>query len=241
MGSVNVKRLPLFAPWLSARTTYYLLTAVVCIAGIAILWRTLYSPFGYALRAIRRSPGFASVVVLLIAIGVGAMPQSESDFAAWLLFRDAQGQERRPVARPTSVDSISVDESATIRKAFVRAFGKAPAVSAKVSAARAKRFSAAVAAGEKAVAEPANLERRSAFVRSALASLENAFVPITTSLDPGFGEDWLYTGRAFAIHPQEFSSAGLSESGGVNQRAGGCRELGRTGRAVHHHAFQNDV
>ena len=34
----------------------------------------------------------------------------------------------------------------------------------------------------------------------ALASLENAFVPITTTLDPGFGEDWLYTGRAFAIN-----------------------------------------
>jgi TolB protein len=34
----------------------------------------------------------------------------------------------------------------------------------------------------------------------ALGSLENAFVPITTSLDPGFEEDWLYTGRAFAIN-----------------------------------------
>ena len=34
----------------------------------------------------------------------------------------------------------------------------------------------------------------------ALASLENAFVPITTVLDPGFKEDWLYTGRAFAIN-----------------------------------------
>jgi TolB protein len=34
----------------------------------------------------------------------------------------------------------------------------------------------------------------------ALASLENAFVPITTSLDPGFEEDWLYTGRAFALN-----------------------------------------
>src|SRR5688572_26338093 len=34
----------------------------------------------------------------------------------------------------------------------------------------------------------------------ALASLENAFVPITALLDPGFGEDWLYTGRAFAIN-----------------------------------------
>jgi len=34
----------------------------------------------------------------------------------------------------------------------------------------------------------------------ALASLENAFVPLTTSLDPGYEEDWLYTGRAFAIN-----------------------------------------
>lgn len=35
----------------------------------------------------------------------------------------------------------------------------------------------------------------------ALASLENAFVPLTTSLDPGYSEDWLYTGRAFALNP----------------------------------------
>jgi TolB protein len=34
----------------------------------------------------------------------------------------------------------------------------------------------------------------------ALASLENAFVPLTASLEPGFEEDWLYTGRAFAIN-----------------------------------------
>ena len=34
-----------------------------------------------------------------------------------------------------------------------------------------------------------------------LAGLSNAFVPLTTSLDPGLGEDWLYTGRAFALNP----------------------------------------
>jgi TolB protein len=33
-----------------------------------------------------------------------------------------------------------------------------------------------------------------------LASIENAFVPLTTGLEPGFDEDWLYTGRAFAIN-----------------------------------------
>ena len=35
----------------------------------------------------------------------------------------------------------------------------------------------------------------------ALVSLENAFVPLTIALDPGFGEDWLYTGRAFSLNP----------------------------------------
>ena len=35
----------------------------------------------------------------------------------------------------------------------------------------------------------------------ALASLENAYIPLTTSLDPGLGEDWLYTGRAFTLNP----------------------------------------
>lgn len=34
----------------------------------------------------------------------------------------------------------------------------------------------------------------------ALASLENAYVPLTTALDPGLQQDWLYTGRAFAVN-----------------------------------------
>jgi TolB protein len=34
-----------------------------------------------------------------------------------------------------------------------------------------------------------------------LATLENAFVPLTSPLAPGLGKDWLYTGRAFAINP----------------------------------------
>jgi TolB protein len=33
-----------------------------------------------------------------------------------------------------------------------------------------------------------------------LASLENAYVPMTTSLEPGRRGDWLYTGRAFSVN-----------------------------------------
>jgi hypothetical protein len=32
-----------------------------------------------------------------------------------------------------------------------------------------------------------------------LSTLENAFIPLTSPLDPGLGGDWLYTGRAFAV------------------------------------------
>jgi TolB protein len=33
-----------------------------------------------------------------------------------------------------------------------------------------------------------------------LSSLENAYVPLTAPLEPGMGNDWLYTGRAIAIN-----------------------------------------
>ena len=35
----------------------------------------------------------------------------------------------------------------------------------------------------------------------AIGTLDNAYVPLTTPLDPGLGDDWLYTGRAFTINP----------------------------------------
>ncbi len=34
-----------------------------------------------------------------------------------------------------------------------------------------------------------------------LASLADAYEPLTSTLDPGKGEDWLYTGRAFSLNP----------------------------------------
>jgi branched-chain amino acid transport system permease protein len=42
--------------WLADKTVYYYLTLVLCGVGIAFLWRILFSPFGYVLRAGRDSP-----------------------------------------------------------------------------------------------------------------------------------------------------------------------------------------
>ncbi len=42
--------------WLSGKSAYYYITLLLCGLGIAFLWRVLFSPFGYALRAGRDSP-----------------------------------------------------------------------------------------------------------------------------------------------------------------------------------------
>jgi branched-chain amino acid transport system permease protein len=42
--------------WLASKTAYYLLSLAACSAAILFLWRAVYSPFGYALRATRDSP-----------------------------------------------------------------------------------------------------------------------------------------------------------------------------------------
>jgi branched-chain amino acid transport system permease protein len=42
--------------WLSSKIAYYYLTLAACGLGILALWRILYSPFGYAMRASRDSP-----------------------------------------------------------------------------------------------------------------------------------------------------------------------------------------
>jgi branched-chain amino acid transport system permease protein len=44
------------AAWLSAKSVYYYLTMGCCGLGIAFLWRVLFSPFGFTLRAGRDSP-----------------------------------------------------------------------------------------------------------------------------------------------------------------------------------------
>ncbi len=39
-----------------------------------------------------------------------------------------------------------------------------------------------------------------------LSALENAFVPLTAPMAPGMGNDWLYTGRAFALTTSPFNA-----------------------------------
>ena len=42
--------------WLASKSAYYALALLACTAGVLVLWRSLYSPFGYALRAGRDAP-----------------------------------------------------------------------------------------------------------------------------------------------------------------------------------------
>ncbi len=44
------------ASWASSKTVYYLITLVLCTAGVLAMRRIVYAPFGYALRAGRDSP-----------------------------------------------------------------------------------------------------------------------------------------------------------------------------------------
>ncbi|MBS0548111.1 MAG: ABC transporter permease [Proteobacteria bacterium] len=44
------------AAWLADKGVYYYVALGLCGAGIAVLWRVLFSPFGYVLRAGRDSP-----------------------------------------------------------------------------------------------------------------------------------------------------------------------------------------
>jgi branched-chain amino acid transport system permease protein len=43
------------APWLASKTAFYYAALLACAAALALLWRMIFSPFGYALRASRDS------------------------------------------------------------------------------------------------------------------------------------------------------------------------------------------
>ena len=61
-------------PGSPTRRVYYYLTVVLCGLGIAVLWRALFSPFGYVLRAGRDSPLRAEAIGIdLRALSMGRL------------------------------------------------------------------------------------------------------------------------------------------------------------------------
>jgi branched-chain amino acid transport system permease protein len=73
------------APWLSSRVAYYYLSLAVCVAALALLWRAIDAPFGYALRAARDSPLRAE------AIGIDVPAQQWIAFTVAGLFAGIAG------------------------------------------------------------------------------------------------------------------------------------------------------
>jgi branched-chain amino acid transport system permease protein len=73
------------AQWLAAKSAYYYLALALCLPAIALLWRAVYSPFGYALRASRDSPLRAE------AIGIDVRTQQWAAFVVAGLFAGLAG------------------------------------------------------------------------------------------------------------------------------------------------------
>jgi branched-chain amino acid transport system permease protein len=97
------------APWLSGRTAYYYFTLAACLASIAFLWRVLYAPFGYALRAGRDSAPRAD------AIGIDLRAHQWAGFVLAGLFAGVAGAlyafskgsiSPEALAVPRSVDGL---------------------------------------------------------------------------------------------------------------------------------------
>jgi len=73
------------APWLSSKAAYFWVVLGLACAAIALLWRALHSPFGYALRAARDSPLRAD------AIGIDARALQWAAFTVAGLFAGIAG------------------------------------------------------------------------------------------------------------------------------------------------------
>ena len=93
------------APWLASKTAYYYLTLLLCASGILFLWRAIYSPFGYALRAGRDSPLRAD------AIGIDVRAQQGAGFTFAGLFAGLAGALYAFSKGSISPEALSVPRS----------------------------------------------------------------------------------------------------------------------------------
>jgi branched-chain amino acid transport system permease protein len=82
--------------WASGPRVFYWLTLAICVAGVLVLRRVLYAPFGYALRATRDSPlraeaiglnaGSLRLAVLVIAGAAAGLAGGLSAFSKGSVF-----------------------------------------------------------------------------------------------------------------------------------------------------------
>ncbi|MEK7437325.1 MAG: ABC transporter permease [Pseudomonadota bacterium] len=93
------------AQWLASKTTFYYLALALCAGGTLILWRILYSPFGYGLRAGRDSPLRAD------AIGIDVRRQQWLGFALAGTFAGLAGAIYAFSKGSISPDALSIPRS----------------------------------------------------------------------------------------------------------------------------------
>ena len=93
------------AAWLSSKQAYYYLTLVLCLGAVALLWRLIGSPFGYALRAGRDSPLRAE------AIGIDVRAQQWAAFGIAGLFAGVGGALYAFSKGSISPETLSVPRS----------------------------------------------------------------------------------------------------------------------------------
>ena len=93
------------APWLASGSAFYYLALVLCAAAVLLLWRLVYTPFGYALRACRDSPLRAD------AIGIDVRRQQWLGFALAGLFAGLAGAIYAFSKGSISPDSLSIPRS----------------------------------------------------------------------------------------------------------------------------------
>ena len=99
------------APWLASRSAYYLLVLILCAGAIALLWRVIHSPFGWALRAGRDSPLRAEAIGIDVRGVQWAAFTVAGTFAgvAGALFAFSKGSiSPETLAVPRSVDALAM-------------------------------------------------------------------------------------------------------------------------------------
>ena len=97
--------------WLASKSAYYLAVLAVCGAAMALLWRAIHSPFGWALRAGRDSPLRAEAIGIDVRRVQWAAFTVAGTFAgiAGALFAFSKGSlSPETLSVPRSVDALAM-------------------------------------------------------------------------------------------------------------------------------------